>query len=369
MKGHYYCWHHRWHGKPQFAGLKGFDRTPLLEDTASIQDIVSRTMQGLLEGKLSENGARVAFYGAAVANAVLRTDLQRRRFLAEHGQNPEESVAEATNLDSDPLAPAQQYRGPDNQFEPSWSFSKYRYEEECKRLGKALPQSAADMPISGWITEEEEDEEVATWAKRYEDKIAAMKETIRQREAEESAAALAAGLPDPHPKPRSTDCPYGIDWCAGYRGDHRCTYCKGQLDWNEIHPNDPPIDPPTYSPLYKNPESDLATAASPQSDSLRPEPGSQSPDESTLDLNAAAAVPELSALSSVFPPAPSGPPMAYGLCPKASSPVIPKICYHRSYRKQSATQSNPHPCRARSGRASHGLRGQQVHIAGRRGGA
>ena len=186
MTGNHYCWHHRWYRKPHYAGVKGYDRVAFLEDVASVQLILSQGMQGLIDCTIDPTRARTLFYGCQVASGLVRLDMSHQRWLAETKQQPEEPVREATNIDTDPLAPPQEYRGPDGQFEPYWSFSKYMYEQQCEEAGRPKPTCPADMPASGWMDEEEYFEDPAEWNQRYDEKVKAARKQAATR-TEESA--------------------------------------------------------------------------------------------------------------------------------------------------------------------------------------
>ncbi|HEX4066702.1 MAG TPA: hypothetical protein VHZ09_11825 [Acidobacteriaceae bacterium] len=190
MTGNHYCWHHRWYRKPHYTGVKGYDRVAFLEDVASVQLILSQSMQGLIDRTLDPTMARTLFYGCQVASGLVRLDMNHQRWLVENKQQPEEPVREATDIGTDPLAPAQEYRGPDGQFEPYWSFSKYMYEQQCEQAGRPKPTCPADMPPSGWMDEEEYFEDPAEWNQRYDEKIKAAREEVATRTEEAAGAPL-----------------------------------------------------------------------------------------------------------------------------------------------------------------------------------
>jgi hypothetical protein len=206
MNGHYYCFHHTKNLHPVTGKVQNYI-LPFLDDTASIQYSVSRATQGLLDKTIEPLAVRTALYGASIANAVLRTELMQQRLRAETGQPAPEPISSWESVDGHLLAPDQEYRGPNNLFQPQWSFSKHMYESECERLGKPKPTCAADFPAHGWLTEEEMEEQkenATALCDRYEARIAELK---KNRAAVE-AAETAAGRPDPHPV--SDDEDYGL---------------------------------------------------------------------------------------------------------------------------------------------------------------
>ena len=234
LKGNHYCHCHKLNRKPTFAGVRGYDRVAFLEDTASVVLSVSQIMQGLLEGAVEPRIATAAFYGGSVALSAARLNFARERWLHHTSQSLPEQVAETVREDGDELAPDREYKGPDQVHQPQWSFSKYRYEQECERLGKPKPTCDADYPPSGWLTEaelEEQKTDPKAMCERYDARIRELEKEKAARDAQETAEALAAGRPDPHAKPLIDKdiCPFSIDWCHGPYHDHHCGYCDGEF--------------------------------------------------------------------------------------------------------------------------------------------
>jgi hypothetical protein len=193
MNGQHYCFHHLKNRHP-LSGKVAEYTLPFLDDTASIQLSVSRALQGLLDKTLDPVSARTALYGASIANATLRTSLMQQRFNTQRGHPAApEPVSDVELVDFVMLAPDQEYRGPNNTFEPHWSLSKHMYEQECERLGIPKPTCAADYPADGWLTEEEMEEQKddpSALVERYQARIAEFK---KNREAVEAARAAANG--------------------------------------------------------------------------------------------------------------------------------------------------------------------------------
>ncbi len=232
--GDHYCHHHKYNIYPTLTGVKGYDRVLFLEDTTSIQLILSQLMQGLLDHTIESRTANSMFYGASIAASLVRHDFERERWLHATKQPIPESVIETETVDSQVLAPDQPYLGPTGNFKPQWSMSKYLYEQECEQAGKPTPQYASEFPPEGWLTaaeieEQQTDDGARALMQRYEKKLAELKKHRAAIEAQETAAALAAGLPDPHARPKSTNpkCPFGITWCQGLRHHHHCGFCSG----------------------------------------------------------------------------------------------------------------------------------------------
>ena len=292
LLGNHYCYTHKYNRKPVYAGVKGYDRVAFLEDTASIQLSLSQIMQGLLEGKIDRYTASTAFYGFSVAAGVVRTDLMQERWLAESKRPIPESVTEVIHEECDNLAPEKEYRGPTGVFEPQWSWSKYMYEKECEQLGLPTPTCAADFPASGWLTEKEINTDPAKLVQGYHARIRAETDRLFFIRKEESAAALAAGLPDPHEhlKADNPDCPSRTKVCGGPLAFSACPDCRAKrtpgmgfddLD-NEVFDEEPRFE----DPIADEPPLDLkaATEARAERPSIRcPLSANRSPERCTLN--------------------------------------------------------------------------------------
>jgi hypothetical protein len=230
-------------------------------------------MQGLLDGKIDNHRARTAFYGCSVAGNMVRTELMRERWFAESKRPIPEPVTEVIHEECGPLAPEKEYRGPTGVFEPQWSWSKYMYEKECEQLGLPTPTCAADFPKSGWLTEEEINTDPAKLVRGYHARVRAETDRLFFIRKAESAAALAAGLPDPHEhlKADNPDCPSRTKVCGGPLAFSACPDCRAKrtpgmgfddLD-NEVFNEEPELEDPIADPT----DLDLKAAAD-----SRPEP-------------------------------------------------------------------------------------------------
>jgi hypothetical protein len=199
--GHHFCQSHKFNRHPTFAGVKGYDRVAFLEDHASIQLSLSQVMQGLLDRSVAPPIARTFFYGCSVANATLRDLRAHERWLLEHKLPLPEPVEETVRLDGDELAPDREYRGPGDTFEPQWSFSKFRYEQLCSRLGRPMPTCAADFPASGWLTEDEIAEDPRAWDQRYQARIANLESSAKSAKPKKPLPPSPQASPTPTPNP------------------------------------------------------------------------------------------------------------------------------------------------------------------------
>jgi hypothetical protein len=166
---------------------------------------------------------------------------------------PEAAVDVSIDYGGNLIGPREEYRGPTGVFEPQWSWSKYMYEKECEQLGLPTPTCAADFPKSGWLTEDEVKTDPARLVQGYHARVRAEKDRLFFIRKEESAAALAAGLPDPHEhlKADNPDCPSRTKVCGGPLAFSACPDCRAKrtpgmgfddLD-NEVF-NDPIADEP-----------------------------------------------------------------------------------------------------------------------------
>jgi hypothetical protein len=147
------------------------------------------------------------------------------------------------------------------------------YEKECEQLGLPTPTCAADFPKSGWLTEEEINTDPAKLVRGYHARVRAETDRLFFIRKAESAAALAAGLPDPHEhlKADNPDCPSRTKVCGGPLAFSACPDCRAKrtpgmgfddLD-NEVFNEEPELEDPIADPT----DLDLKAAAD-----SRPEP-------------------------------------------------------------------------------------------------
>jgi hypothetical protein len=207
LPGHQLCFSHKNYAYPECPKKGAKVTLPLLADHDAIQLLLTQAAHGLFTGELDASASRALAYICHVAAQTLPRPLAVRPKEAE--KVPSEPVTEVTTgPDGRPLGPEQDIAAP-NQPEPFWSHDKWLYAERCERLGFPLPTCDADMPASGWLAPDEPREDVITHVFHYQKLTEELKEEKIRRDAEETAAALAAGLPDPHPQPRfKTACPY-----------------------------------------------------------------------------------------------------------------------------------------------------------------
>ena len=239
LLGQNFCFTHQTHGYPTCPPKDSKIALPLLEDHASIQLLLTQAAHGQLTGRLTPAEARSLAYICHVASQTLARPVAVRPKAGKEKPAQPPVTEVSISPDGVPLGPEQQIEP----FEPVWSNEKFRYEEECRRLSVPLPTSNADLPPSGWLTEEEihEGSLPAYW--RRKEHLDELKKEKQSRDSEETAAALAAGLPDPHaPRP----CISGDSWCLGPdRGAH-CEPCRdlelqeesraAQAEWLARHP-------------------------------------------------------------------------------------------------------------------------------------
>ncbi len=235
-----FCYTHSHYRHPECPRKGSKIVMPLLEDHSAIQLVLSQLAHGIFSGALDNASARTLAYICQVAAFTLpRPAAPNAKSAPATIQEP---VAEiVTTPDGEHLAPIEKYQGPTGTFEPQWSFSKYMYEKQCEELGQPKPTCAADYPASGWLTEEEMKEDPEEWIKRTQAHKLELYKADEARKAQETAAALAAGLPDPHRKRKNPACPFDTYWCDGPKHSHKCAYCAGQKKMdpsNPLYPGD-----------------------------------------------------------------------------------------------------------------------------------
>ncbi len=154
LRGQDLCVRHAEHRYPVLQ--RGPDVTlPLLEDLESVQIFATQVMQGVLADSIDIHRAGKLLYGCQIiANTMPRP---ARLKPSKEQESPAEPVTEVfSGPDFHLLGPIEDTRK-QARFDSYWSFDKFRYEQECERLGRPAPKTPADMPESGWLNPEDLD--------------------------------------------------------------------------------------------------------------------------------------------------------------------------------------------------------------------
>ncbi len=207
----------------------GHITVPLLEDHGSIQLMLSKILHSVLNNQLAGALASKAAYCCQVAANTLPRPVAPRLKAGETPAEPQAVTEVFTDEAGNLIGPLEDYHDPAAAaFEPQWSWSKYLYEKECEELGIPTPTSAADFPASGWLSEEERQYDPARLVRGYTAHIRAIRERDFFIRKEESAAALADGLPDPHAalKRNNPRCASGTLRCGGPLAFSACPDCR-----------------------------------------------------------------------------------------------------------------------------------------------
>jgi hypothetical protein len=192
---------------------------PLLEDHAAVQLVCTKTLHGLLNGHITPQVANAANRCCAIATSTFP---RPARLKPGESAEPAPSPLPGIALDEwgNYIAPRLPWIGPSGQparyDDPQPGAAAFHFEE---------PDPTVEL-VNG-----------------YKRVILDLMRHRSARRAEETAAALGAGLPDPHPNAPpapATDyvgtCPFGTDWCDGPWYPHHCACCTGEL---QLSPSDP----------------------------------------------------------------------------------------------------------------------------------
>jgi hypothetical protein len=208
MKGFDYCIAH-FERSPRKLAKPGHIIVPLLEDHSAITLMCTKIVSALLNGEIDPAIARPATSALKVASFSLP---KPPRMKASDKPEPIQESVHNYSMDEEGnwIGPREAYRGPNNTFEPQWSAAKYMYEQQCKRYSMPLPESAADFPECGWLTEEEIKMDPREWSRRQNRRLDAVLEQAKKDEAARAKARdekklqadKEAGIePAPAPKP------------------------------------------------------------------------------------------------------------------------------------------------------------------------
>jgi hypothetical protein len=208
MKGFDYCIAH-FERSPRTLAKPGRIVVPLLEDHSAIQLMCTKIMSSALNHELDPIDGRLALAAAKIAAFTLPRPPRMKE--SDKPAPAEESVFDfLVDEEGNWIGPRQAYRGPNNTFEPQWSAAKYMFERDCIRYGTPLPESAADFPECGWLTEEEMKMDPREWTVRQNRRLDAVLAEAKKVEAarakvrdeKKQQADKEAGIePVPAPKP------------------------------------------------------------------------------------------------------------------------------------------------------------------------
>jgi hypothetical protein len=337
VRGHGLCHTHLHYRHPELPqGPK--IAIPLYEDHSALQLATTQIAHGLLTGQLDPARARALSYNCQVAAMTLPRPHQPRYKALDAKPTPDETVADITTApDGSPLGPDLPWLGPGGKFEPSWSISKYFYENECKRLQQKIPASAAEYPEEGWLTEAEQKEPAEDWR----DRTTAHLRRLRIVAGEGTRRDLEAELADLQQK------------LAALREKERAQEARWWLRPAPAHSSfAPERSPAVESPSLPSAAPEPAPEPAPQSESAP-----EFTDGATLDLEAAAAPGELPA------PAPGALPRVLSSRTGAPRPVIELDNSARSLKRSTP----PPPPTPRGGRPDekHGATSSHASFTGR----
>jgi hypothetical protein len=241
---------------------------PLIENPETIQLIATQVAQGLFAETLDPWRAGKILYALQVAAMTFSRPARLQPVKAE----PVEPVTEVfESPDGELLGPAEFTPASRARFDSVWSFDKFRYEQECERLGQPKPETPADMPQSGWLNPDDLDN-VTEQANRgeilpddgYKEKMLELRLDADRR------GAL--------PPLAERKCSYGDgSWCRGPAAQGKwqsaCGRCTRERDeYCRLHPDQPK---PT---CYSDEPTGLQAVASPaEPEPLLSRPGAPQP--------------------------------------------------------------------------------------------
>jgi hypothetical protein len=208
MKGFDYCIAH-FERSPRKLAKPGHIIVPLLEDHSAVRLMCTKIMSSALNHELDPIDGRLALAAAKIAVFALP---RLPRMKESDKPEPVQEAVHNFSMDEEGnwIGPREAYRGPNNTFEPEWSAAKYMFEQHCIRYGTPLPESAADFPDCGWLTEEEMKMDPREWTVRQNRRLDAVLAEAKKIEAarakardeKKQQADKEAGIePTPAPKP------------------------------------------------------------------------------------------------------------------------------------------------------------------------
>lgn len=232
LRGYDLCIRHAENRYPVLP--RGADITlPLLEDLESVQIFITQIAQGLLSQSIDTSHAGKLLYACQIATHTMP---RPARLLPLKEEAPSEPVTQVfSGPDGHLIGPVEDARG-QARFDESWSYDKFRYEQECEKLGHPLPQTPADMPQSGWLNPEDLDR---ISHQRFVDGRYVLDDGYLDKILQ---LRLEADRRDALPPIADRRCAYGNDRSCAGPGPHGacyvpCEFCAQELEqYLSLHP-------------------------------------------------------------------------------------------------------------------------------------
>ena len=122
---------------------------PLLEDLPTVRVVATQVAHGLFTQVLDPWRAGKILYALQVAAMTLPRPAPAAATSAQLVLD--QPVTETfPGPDGHPIGPVANWQGYGGRYEPAWRHDKYLYEQECKRLGKPLPETPPTcLPAAG----------------------------------------------------------------------------------------------------------------------------------------------------------------------------------------------------------------------------
>ena len=217
LRGQNYCVAHI-DRQPRAFENPGHIVIPLLEDHSAIQLTCTKVGHALANERMKPDVAKEILHACTVANSTLPRPARLQP--SDLPQPRSEAALSVVDQLGTWIATCEPF------LSPSGEMTKYD-ELDARWTRKKQSENAAEIDPAAALTN------------CYKQLIVEMNRQRIARETQESAAALAAGLPDPHAEYRlhySDDCPFGTSWCGGPWHDHHCDFCRGE---RQLSPTDP----------------------------------------------------------------------------------------------------------------------------------
>jgi hypothetical protein len=217
LRGQNYCVAHI-DRQPRAFEEPGHIVIPLLEDHSAIRLTCTKVAHSVANERMKPDAANQVLHACKIAASTLPRPARLQP--SDRPQPRREAALSVVDECGTWIAPCEPF------LSPSGEMTKYD-ELDARWTRKQQPANKAELDPAAALTN------------RYKQLIVELNRQRIAREKEESAAALAAGLPDPHAEFRfrySDDCPFGTAWCNGPWHDHHCDFCRGK---RQLSPTDP----------------------------------------------------------------------------------------------------------------------------------
>ena len=223
LRGQNYCVAHI-DRMPRAFENPGHIVIPMLEDHSAIQLTCTKIAHAVANERMKPDAANQILHACKIASFTLPRPARLES--SDLSQPRKEASLSVVDEQGTWIAPCEPF------LSPSGEMTKYD-ELDARWTKKTHSENQTELDPAAALTQS------------YKQVITDLATKNARRKADESAAALAAGRPDPcaQTKPYTPGfCPFATSWCGGPWRDHHCRCCTGKYPVSSDDPSFPGHD-------------------------------------------------------------------------------------------------------------------------------